>query len=257
MLCTRAKARKGISLIKYGCLAHFDHLLADDIKFAKENGFTFLQVWYDKNGISLNKEKDPLESLIDSKFPFIIHAVLDITEMFEHFINLVEILKKCRLTDIIIHPVCKTNIIQGDANVYLSKEIKRVVEIAKRNNISVFLENNSKLDRIFSSYDEINKVLTDNPELNLLFDIAHMESYEQVKNIGIKYKPKLIHIADRDLKNVHEHLPIGKGNIDFNRVLFDLIDNREYKIILEIIESNEDIIKSKEIIDKIIKMKFA
>jgi len=239
-------------MIKYGCLAHFDHYYLDDIEFAKQNGFSFLQVWYDNKGIILRKEINPIESLKSNNFPFIIHAVLDICEFEEQISKLNQILGYLNQKELIIHPVCKNEKIDTNTNTKLSKLIKKTINEFKYDGINVYLENNSKLDPIFSSFEDIQEVIIDNPELELLFDIAHMESYEQIVKVNGLRNPKILHIADRNLSTIHEHLEIGKGNIDFVKIFNEILTGNEYRIILEIVESDTVIIKSKNIINEII-----
>lgn len=69
-------------------------------------------------------------------------------------------------------------------------------------------------------------MFTHNPNLEFLVDIAHIYSYE--------------------------HLPLGRGEIDFMYIFDEILCNYEGRIIFEVGLQNEDIIKSKEIIESLV-----
>lgn len=62
--------------------------------------------------------------------------------------------------------------------------------------------------------------------------------------------PKILHVADRRMEIIHEHLPIGQGNIDYSYIFTNILNNFDGKIILEVVKSSEDIIDSKVKIEK-------
>lgn len=43
-------------MVEIGCLARFFNRYENEVKFAKENGFDFMQLWYDNRGLCLRKE---------------------------------------------------------------------------------------------------------------------------------------------------------------------------------------------------------
>jgi sugar phosphate isomerase/epimerase len=65
--------------------------------------------------------------------------------------------------------------------------------------------------------------------------------------------PKILHIADKHFNIIHEHLPIGYGEINFKYIFDKVLCNYDGKIILEIVKENSDIIKSKDIIVSLLK----
>lgn len=109
--------------MQIGCLARFFNSYKEEIKFAKSNNFQFMQIWYDKNGIALNKDSNPLETIKRYNFPTIIHAVLDINEFREHVPKLVQILKYLGHEEVIIHPICESEKITKDTIYKLSDEV--------------------------------------------------------------------------------------------------------------------------------------
>jgi len=235
--------------ITFGCLAHFDHCYADDVAFAKENDFSLLQIWYDREGISLHREIDPLAAIADANFPFIFHAVLDINDFEAHIPRLCRILETLGSRELIIHPVCESEPITPASICRLSDHVARANSRLTAACVALYLENNSRLDPVFSSAEEIAYLYSNNPEAGFLLDVAHIDNYEHLESIvEIKY-PDIIHLADRHLEVVHEHLPVGEGNIDFKFIFNGPLSSYDGRIILEITQSGEALIKSKKIIE--------
>ncbi|MPN64332.1 hypothetical protein SDC9_212104 [bioreactor metagenome] len=116
--------------------------------------------------------------------------------------------------------------------------------------VTVYIENNSIIDTINYKPDDLKIIFDRNPKAELLLDIAHIDSYEHLKEIiNIKY-PKCLHIADKHFSAKHEHLPIGEGDLDFELIFSQHLSNLEGRIILEVIGDNAVITNSK---DKILK----
>lgn len=232
-------------MIDFGCLARYFNDYRDEVQFAKDNGFNFMQIWYDNKGINLKPIEEQLPVILDEGFPAIIHAVLDINEILDHLIILKELLIKLGHKQLIIHPVCKSEPITDKTIHKLAYIMQKVVEQLKPCDITVLIENNSKLDPIFTSSEELKVMFSCVPELELLLDVAHMDNIEHLKELVLVKMPKVLHVADRRLEEIHEHLPIGKGNIDFKTVFSDVLPEFRGKIVFEIIQSDEDIIAAK------------
>lgn len=239
-------------MIEFGCLAHFNHLYAEDVLFAKENNFRLLQVWYDKDGISLRKENNKLAVIKNSCFSSIIHAVLDINEYEEHIPKLINILEELNHKELIIHPVCNSETVNKQTIHKLSNKIQFSYKLLNKNGIKLYVENNSKLDVMLNTVSDIQELFAENPDVEILLDIAHIDNYNHLEQIiKIKY-PKILHLADRHLEVIHEHLPVSKGNIDFAVIFNQILNEFDGRIILEITQSNEDLINSKNILSSII-----
>ena len=78
-------------MIEFGCLARYFNQQAKEVDFAKNNGFEFMQLWYDRNGIALKEDPNPLEVIKEHKSPTIIHAVLDMNKIEVHVPQLIKI----------------------------------------------------------------------------------------------------------------------------------------------------------------------
>ncbi len=80
-----------------------------------------------------------------------------------------------------------------------------------------------------------------------------MDSYEHLKDlVNIKY-PKIPHLTDKRFSEIHEHLPVGQGEIDFEKVFREILKDFEGRIIFEVYQSDEAIINSKEIMEGIVR----
>jgi len=122
------------------------------------------------------------------------------------------------------------------------------LKILNNSGITLYLENNSKLDPIFSTAKEIEIVFSNNPNLEFLLDIAHIYSLEHLREMVSIKTPKILHIADKHFDTIHEHLPIGHGEINFEYIFDQVLYNYDGRIILEIAKENADIVKSRETI---------
>lgn len=235
-------------MIEIGCVAHFHYPYKDEVKFAKENHFQILQIWYDKNGISVTCDGDPVTEIKESNFPAIIHAVLDINEIEEHIPKLLKILTTLDHRELIIHPVCKTETATSETIKKLSDKIKIVEKAFSAINVKVYIENNSKLDSILNSPNEIDYLFSQNPNVGFLLDLAHIDSYQSLSEIVLAKFPDYLHIADKHFDVIHEHLPMGEGELDFSLIFSKYLNGYCGKAILEITQNKEVLVKSKQLL---------
>lgn len=238
---------------QFGCCArYYKNAYNEDVQFAKSNGFSFLQLMYNNEGL-LNKNVSIQANEIKSiGFPGIIHACLDINDIEKYSAELVETVKYLGHKEVILHPICRSEMIIDSTIFKLSRIVSDLLFKIKKEGISLFLENNSKLDPIFTTTREIDIMFRENPNLEFVLDVAHIDNYVHLKEmVGIKY-PKLLHITDRPLEEIHNHVPIGQGNIDFKYIFRDISPNYSGNVIIEVFQSDEDIISSKEYIKQIL-----
>lgn len=69
--------------------------------------------------------------------------------------------------------------------------------------------------------------------------------------VEIKY-PKILHITDRPLEDMHNHVPIGHGNIDFEYIFKEILPGYKDKLIIEVFQSDAGIISSLDHIKRIL-----
>lgn len=241
-------------MIQIGCCARFFNKYEDEVKFAIENSIDFMQLWYDKDGLGLHKNKEPKANLIrEHGFPTIIHAVLDINEIEEHIPILLDHVKFLGHKELIIHPICISEEITDETIYKLSDKISDALAYLRKYDITLYLENNSLKNPIFTSKRELEIMFSKNNDLELLLDIAHIQSYEHLCDlVAVKY-PKILHIADKHFDVIHEHLPIGQGELDYNNIFNNIVKDFDGKIIVEVVDSDKDIIDAMEYINTIIK----
>lgn len=236
-------------MIEIGCLARFFNRYENEVRFAQENSFSFMQLWYDNRGLCLHEDdKNPVDVINGHAFPTIVHAVLNVDELEEHIPKLLVILKELRHKELIIHPICGNRPIDETMLCELNEKVKLAVDVLGSEGITLYLENNSKIDPIFTEPYEIEWIFTNNPGLGFLLDIAHIDSLNHLKEIVQVKSPDMLHVADKHFSVVHEHLPVGHGEIDFNYIFSNIIQDYKGKIILEIVNTDFDIVNSREAI---------
>jgi len=171
----------GGNMIKIGCCARFFNRYENEVKFAKENGFDFIQLWYDSRGLCLHKDDaDFIDTINRYKFPTIVHAVLNIDEFDEHVPKRLVLLKELNHRELIIHPICENLPINEETLGILDEKVRFALDKFNPEGITLYLENNSKLDPIFTDIYEIEKIFTNNKTLQFVLDIAHIDSMEHL-----------------------------------------------------------------------------
>ena len=224
----------------------------EEIEFIKSAGFEFFQIWFFKGDININTLSEPKDkSLKKANFPFILHAVFNIPDYEKYGQKLLDLLDYFEHDEVIIHPIFLDWHTTKDTIFLLAEKTQNLYVKLAAKGIKLYLENNSILDSCFNSVEELRVVFDANPNIGLLLDIAHINSYEHLKEIVNMRFPECIHIADKHFDIAHEHLPLGDGDLDFKMIFSDILSGYGGKIILEAIESKEMIIKSKQVIDDI------
>lgn len=242
-------------MIKIGCIANYNFPYKDEVKFARDNNFEILQIWYDKNGISLFEKEDPIKVILENPYPAIIHALLDINALDEHLPKLLKILKELHHDKLIIHPICRTEKYSDKTIIKLAEKLLNHIRFFEKQNIKLFIENNSLLDNLLNTTYEIKYLFEDDHLLNFILDIAHTTSEENLKDIISCKFPKMLHLADKHYSVIHEHLPVGEGELNFKKIFTKFLKDFDGYIILEIVQGKESLINSKKILEEIIKYK--
>lgn len=223
------------------------------MRFAREHGFDFMQLWYDKDGIGLHKDKESKVDLIKHfTFPTIIHAVLDISEFREHIPHIKGIMKELKHNRLIIHPICQNEKINEMTINELNEAIDFTLNYLKEDAIKVFLENNSLKTPIFTSKEEFEIIFNNHKDLELVLDIAHIQSYEHLCELVTIKTPKILHIADKHFDIIHEHIPFGEGELDFSYIFNEVLNAYDGDIIIEVVTNDKDIIDAKKYLQKVL-----
>lgn len=240
-------------MIEYGRSIRWFNNYKNEVEFSKLNKFEFMQIWFTKGELVLDKLLAPKEEqVLRSQFPVMIHAVYDIDDYDKYNDELIRILKYLNHKEVIIHPVCKSVPVNSETIYILAENIYKTNQLLKKNNIKLYIENNSVIDKINYTPDDLKIIFDRNPDVELLLDIAHIDDYDHLQKI-LKVKfPKCLHIADKRFSVEHEHLPIGQGDLDFELIFQNYLKGYDGKIIFEVVDTDEEVIHSKDIIESII-----
>jgi sugar phosphate isomerase/epimerase len=239
---------------EYGRSARWYNNYDAEIEFCKKNGFGFMQIWYINGKLKHDTLPDPVEKAIfEANFPIIVHAHFTIEDYAEYSEDLLRILKHLKHKEVIIHPFCEPSSINRDTIYKLSEYNKKITDMFFNEKITVYIENNAKTMPLIYEPEELRLIFNDSPKTELLLDIAHIGDYAHLQElINIKY-PKMLHISDRYLSSEHEHLPIGRGDINFELIFSKYLSDFTGKVILEIPEEDNIIIDSMAKIKKAVK----
>jgi sugar phosphate isomerase/epimerase len=242
--------------MEYGRSIRWFNNYRDEIEFSSLNKFSFMQIWFVKAELILDKVLSPKEQyVLNSNFPVIIHAVYDINDYDKYNSELVRILKFLNHKEVIIHPVCETIPVSAETIYVLADNIYKTNQLFKASNIKLYIENNSVIDKINYTPNDLKIVFDRNPDVELLLDIAHIDDYNHLQKILEVKFPKCIHIADKRFSVEHEHLPIGHGELDFELIFQNYLKGYDGKIIFEVVDTDEEIIKSKNTIQTVFESK--
>lgn len=241
-------------MIEYGRSIRWFNNYREEVELSERNKFDFMQIWFVKGELALDKVFSPKEQyVLNSKFPVIIHAVYDINDYDKYNEELIRILKYLNHNEVIIHPVCETIPIDSHTIYTLAENIYKTNQLLKENNIRLYIENNSVIDKINYTPEDLKIVFDRNPDVELLLDIAHIDDYNHLQKILEVKFPRCLHVADKRFSVEHEHLSIGQGNLDFKLIFQNYLKGYDGKIIFEVVDTDEEIIKLKAIIEKILK----
>ena len=137
----------------------------------------------------------------------------------------------------------------------LVTSLKELVEYGKEKNVGIILENAAEKGEIVKLKDFV-YILNRVPNLKVHLDLGHAFLFGGMKNIEkwvTTFREKIAHVHMHDNHGKSdEHLPIGKGKIDFLKVV-KLLKKIDYDktITLEVFTSKKDAVKSREKIRKL------
>lgn len=240
-------------------LRDLDCPIKDEIEFSYKNKFDIIQVWYKCGKIDSVYEDNIIKCLKTSPIKSIIHAAFDINDFDEYEDDLIEKIIKLNHNELILHPMIKSKEINSKTVKELEKKVINFLNKLDKINVTVYVENNHKDMPCFytlKQWKEFFKKAPNNTEF--LLDVVHVlyaDDYEYLKKLISIKKPKALHIADTikgKIGKKHLHLPIGKGIINFEKIFNDILPNYDDLIILEIKNTDYNILQSKDKIKNII-----
>ncbi len=225
----------------------------DEVNFCKENGFDFMQIWFKNGQIVLDNIPElRIEYIKKIGFPVIFHAVFTPADFDLYGDTLLDMVQYLGDTEVIIHPVYNKEAVTENTELELIEESVVFSQKAKGKGIAWYLENNSIIDKFHYKKEELQMLYDANNYVEQLLDVAHIDNYDHLKEIiDVKF-PKCLHVAGKHFSKEHEHLSLTQGDIDYNLVFKQYLQDFDGRIILEVVDSDEEIIKSREIIEKAI-----
>jgi len=239
-------------MLQKGMALRFNEEYYAEAEYAKKLNFSFFQIWFFNGCLSINKLDEPKEKKVkENGFPIILHALFDINDFEKYDDKLLELLSFFNHKEVIIHPVCTSEKVSSRTVFVLAEKINHIHKRLQERQIKLFVENNSVMDGFFNTVDELRVVFDNNPNIGLLLDLAHINDYDHLNEIVKMRYPECIHIADKRFGIPHEHIALGEGDLDFTMIFEKIIPQYSGKIILEAVDTKEDVEKSKIIIDSL------
>ena len=240
-------------------LRDLDCPFVDELEFSYENNFDIVQVWYSKGKIDATYIEDSLEYIKNSLIPVIIHAAMDISDFDEYEDDLIGKLVYLNHKELILHPMIKSELVTAESSRRLEEKVIIFAKKLEKLNITVYVENNHKHMKCFYTLSQWKRFFKSAPKnVELLLDVVHVmyaDDYEEMIKLVNFRRPKALHIADTikgKIGKKHLHIPIGRGIIDFNRIFNEIIPNYNDLVILEIKNTDKNIIDSRDKIRDII-----
>ena len=228
----------------------------DEVEFSKKNGFDIIQLWYKRGKVDMVYEKNQIKAIKNCNIPCILHGTFDIND-FDYADDFVSLLVKLKHKETIVHPMIKTEEINEKTNSLLVNKVLELCNKLNEKGIKVYVENNHVKNKTFYTLRQWKYFWSKAPEnTEFLLDIVHVmfcNDYDYIRKlVNIKY-PKCLHVADTYKGMVgkkHLHLPLGKGIIDFDIIFGDILKDFEGIIIMEIKNTDENIIASRDLLLK-------
>lgn len=234
-------------------LRDLDCPFKDEIEFSLESSFDIIQVWYKCGKIDALYEEDAINSLKNSSINSIIHAAFDINDFNDYEDDLISKLIQLNHKELVLHPMIKSKEVNKETIKELEDKVLNLLNKLDKLGITVYVENNHKHMKCFYTLTQWRNFFKKTPKnTEFLLDIVHVlyaDDYEYLKELVSIKRPKALHVADTIKGKVgkkHLHLPIGKGIIDFNKIFTEILPNYNDLIILEIKNTDKNILESRE-----------
>jgi L-ribulose-5-phosphate 3-epimerase len=204
----------------------------DEIRFAAEHGFDALQIRSDRAGeIGDDLRADPRVVGL----AFAASGVEPVLEMlvFHHGepgtipralranLPAIEQIGFCRVH---VHPVGP-----DDAAPLLADDFGEALEIARTAGLSFGVEHNAVGHRLLIDPASVRELLDAVPGLHFVWDLNHTHPDDLEAFIALTPRLSLVHVSDTVLPGTNQHLPLGRGNVDFS-----VLRGIEVPLILEI-----------------------
>jgi sugar phosphate isomerase/epimerase len=256
-----------MTMPKFGVTANPRLNVFNEIKAIGERGFDFVEFsledplittkFFSKNKKQLSKSLNEYNLFATAHAPLFTLLVTDLEEIktiwFKITKDYVKNLSAIGVQKMVFHTyhIRRKASLEFENKILLDfvKSFKEIVRFGKKYKMKILIENAVKI-----GYNDIKcfKYLINNvPNLGMCLDVAHAFIIGDMKNIRnyiTTFGNKLEHIHMHDNhRNYDEHLPIGKGKINYPYVVKMLKKiGYDKTITFEIFTSKEDVVKSRE-----------
>jgi sugar phosphate isomerase/epimerase len=205
---------------------------ADEIRFAAEHGFAAIQIRSDRAG-QIGEELRA--DLRDVGAAFSAAVVEPVLEMLVRHEGVPETMQRalCANLEAIaalgarrvhIHPIGSPEV-----EPLLLDELGGALDIAKREGLTFGVEHNAAAQRFFTTPAAVRRLLDALPELHFVWDLNHTHPDDLEAFASLEPRLSLVHVSDTVLPGTNQHLPLGRGNVDFS-----ILGGIEVPLILEI-----------------------
>ena len=151
-----------------------------------------------------------------------------------------QVFKKLEAKCVTIHANWSPSLFsEGEGIKFQIETLRSLVKVAKKYKLKIMYE---PIDTKKDTLKNVSKILKKVPDLYFHLDVGHANLFRKsIISFIKKFHKKLIHIHLHDNKGKKdEHKPIGKGNINFKRIIKELKKYRyDGTITLEIFSKNK------------------
>lgn len=237
-----------------------------EIEWIGKNGFDFVDLFLEEDAavpekIDINKTKKILQKYgleVTGHTAWYLAIGSPIKSVRDNCVKEAEryfkIFKKLGVKYITLHGNWPSGMFSDDEGInFQVYTLKKLVKIAKKYKLKIMYES---IDTKRDNLKNVEKILKKVPGLYFHMDIGHVNLFGRTPISFIKkFHKKLVHIHLHDNNGKKdEHKSMGKGNIDFKKIVKELKKvNYDKTITLEIFEKNKDLaVKSQKKLRKLL-----
>lgn len=227
-----------------GCKAY-----EEEVRFCKENGFNLLEIEFQKGEFLTGQLDEVCAEVVKNKgLPVVVHAVLDVTDFEVYGDDLVEWVGMLGSQDVVLCAVCENQEIDANIHMELGEQIGRLAAKLAAQGATLYIENNGSEMPLVYTAEHLSMILEKNPGVEFLLNLAHIDNDTHLGELVRVKSPKCLHISDKRFGMPHEHLPLGEGNLDYERIFKKYLHDFEGKVILEVVGTDQVLCEDKEMI---------
>jgi L-ribulose-5-phosphate 3-epimerase len=112
-----------------------------------------------------------------------------------------------------VHPVGPT-----EAAPQLAADFAEALGVAEEAGLVFAVEHNAPGHRLLVEPNDIEALLDAVPALGFVWDVNHTGVDDVQRFLSLRERITLVHVSDTPLPETNHHLPLGRGNVDFDPV---------------------------------------